>query len=78
MGDGEWLYRNPFAPARLTDDEIAIAESLVRMQRHVQGGPSFYSLAEGCQDQYLALLLEQAAASGETVTSHSQPWSEQG
>ncbi|MBW4084413.1 Gfo/Idh/MocA family protein [Paenibacillus sp. S150] len=74
MAGGEWLYRNPFAPARLSEDEIAIAESLVRMQRHVQGGPSFYSLAEGCQDQYLALLLEQAAVSGETVVSQRQPW----
>ncbi|WP_405107515.1 Gfo/Idh/MocA family oxidoreductase [Paenibacillus sp. FSL K6-1217] len=74
MGEGEWLYRNPFIPARLTDEEIAIAECLVRMQQHVEGGPSFYSLAEGCQDQYLALLMEQAAASGETVLSVAQPW----
>lgn len=74
MGDGEWLYRNPFIPARLTEEEIAIAESLDRMQRHVEGGPSFYSLAEGSQDQYLALLMEQAAASGETVISTTQPW----
>ncbi|GGF83575.1 hypothetical protein GCM10010912_30930 [Paenibacillus albidus] len=74
MGDGEWLYRNRFAPARLAEDEIAIAESLVRMGLHVAGGPSFYSLAEGSQDQYLALLLEQAVNSGEPVTSVSQPW----
>ncbi|MNO30918.1 Oxidoreductase family, NAD-binding Rossmann fold [compost metagenome] len=74
MMDGEWLYRNPFAPARLSEEEIAIAESLVRMQRHIGGGPSFYSLAEGSQDQYLALLLEQAACSGETVVSQRQPW----
>jgi len=71
----EWLYRNPFVPARLTEDEIAIAESLVRMGLYVQGGPSFYSLAEGSQDQYLALLIEQAAASGGTVTSETQIWS---
>ncbi|KAI7263086.1 hypothetical protein KC345_g9238 [Hortaea werneckii] len=76
MGDGEWLYRNPFAPARLTDEELAMAESLERMQRHVEGGPSFYSLAEGSQDQYLSLLLDQAAASGETVISTTQPWAE--
>ncbi|AIQ67152.1 Gfo/Idh/MocA family protein [Paenibacillus graminis] len=74
MLDGEWLYRNPFAPARLSEDEIAIAESMIRMQRHIGGGPSFYSLAEGSQDQYLALLLEQAAESGETVVSQRQPW----
>ncbi|WP_379154384.1 Gfo/Idh/MocA family protein [Paenibacillus sp. sgz5001063] len=74
MADGEWVYNNPFGPARLSDDELAIAESLARMQHYIQGGPSFYSLAEGSQDQYLALLLEQAADSGETVVSQRQPW----
>ncbi|WP_410513679.1 Gfo/Idh/MocA family oxidoreductase [Paenibacillus sp. BR2-3] len=78
MGGGEWLYRNPFAPARLTEDEIAIAESLARMGHYVQGGPSFYSLAEGSQDHYLALLIDQAAASGGTVvSSETQIWSPQ-
>ncbi|MGN7763062.1 Gfo/Idh/MocA family protein [Paenibacillus sp. 22594] len=74
MADGEWLYKNPYGPARLSDDELAIAESLTRMQQYIQGGPSFYSLAEGSQDQYLALLLDQAARSGETVVSQRQPW----
>lgn len=75
MGNGEWLYRNPFAPARLTEDEIAIAESLARMGKYVQGGPSFYSLAEGSQDHYLAMLIAQAAATGEVITSQTQVWS---
>jgi flagellar hook-length control protein FliK len=61
----------------LTEDEIAIAESLVRMGEHVQGGPSFYSLVEGSQDQYLALLLEQAVNTEKAATSESQPWSAQ-
>ncbi|MFC3748850.1 Gfo/Idh/MocA family protein [Paenibacillus sp. GCM10012306] len=72
--DGEWLYRNSFIPARLTDDEIAIAESLARMADYVRGGPSFYSLAEGSQDHYLSLLLDQAVATGTAVTSVTQPW----
>jgi hypothetical protein len=76
MADGEWLYRNPFVPARLTEDEMAIAESLARMGRYVQGGPSFYSLAEGSQDHYLSLLLDQAIATDEAVTSVTQPWAE--
>ncbi|MDQ0193944.1 Gfo/Idh/MocA family protein [Paenibacillus wynnii] len=75
MGDREWLYRNPFAPARLAEDEIAIAESLARMGRYAQGGPSFYSLAEGSQDHYLAMLMTQAAATGEAITSVTQVWS---
>ena len=74
MGDGEWLYRNPFTPARLTEDEIAIAESLARMGQYVQGGPSFYSLAEGSQDHYLSMLITEAAATGEAITSTTQVW----
>ncbi|WP_379132249.1 Gfo/Idh/MocA family protein [Paenibacillus sp. sgz500958] len=75
MCGSEWLYHNHYAPARLSEDEIAIAESLTRMSQYVQGGPSFYSLAEGSQDHYLGLLIDQAAASGETITSETQIWS---
>ncbi|BCG57588.1 Gfo/Idh/MocA family protein [Paenibacillus sp. URB8-2] len=74
MGCGEWLYVNPHAPARLSDDEIAVAETLARMGDYVRGGPSFYSLAEGCQDHYLALEMQRAAASGVPVTTQTQPW----
>jgi predicted dehydrogenase len=70
----EWVYRNPFIPARLTDDEIAVAECLARMADYVNGGRECYSLAEASQDHYLSLLLEQAIKSGETVVSSRQLW----
>lgn len=75
FGD-EWVYRNPFAPARLYDDEIAVAECLERMGRYVYGGPSFYGLPEASQDMYLTLLLKEAIRSGKTVTSQRQPWAD--
>jgi hypothetical protein len=73
LGD-EWLCRNPFAPAPLTDDEIAIAECLVRMDACVETGADFYSLAEASQDHYLNLLAQEALDTGETVRAQQQPW----
>lgn len=70
----DWVYENPFRPGRLSDEEIAIATSLDRMGRYVQGGPSFYSLAEAAQDQYLSLMIEEAVRSGQTVRTERQPW----
>jgi len=61
---GEWVYSNPFAPAPLSDDEIAIATCLVRMEEYVRTGRDFYPLAEACQDHYLSLLCQQAVQEG--------------
>ena len=69
-----WVFQNPFAPARLSDDEIAVATCLQKMSEYVNGGPSFYSLAEASQDHYLNLLMDQAATTGLEVTSSSQAW----
>jgi predicted dehydrogenase len=74
LAGSEWVYRNPFAPARLTDDEIAIATSLHKMADYAAGGPSFYSLAEASHDHYISTLIERAARSGETVATEAQPW----
>ena len=74
LAGSEWVYRNPFAPARLTDDEIAVATCLDKMAHYAAGGPDFYSLAEASHDHYLGMLIEQAARSGETVHTEVQPW----
>jgi hypothetical protein len=66
LGD-EWVYRNPFVPARLTDDEIAVATCLERMVAYVVGGPAFCSLAEAAWDQELGLRMAEAAESGHPV-----------
>lgn len=72
--DGEWLYQNPFVPGRLSDEEIAIAECLVRMAAYAKGGPAFVSLAEASQDHYLNLLLLEAQKTGQPVRSETQAW----
>jgi hypothetical protein len=61
-------------PARLSDDEIAIATCLESMKRYLETGKSFYSLAEASQDHYLSLMIEEAARSGRTLESTSQVW----
>lgn len=71
----DMLYRNPFGGHRLADEEIAIATLLQRAAEWVRGvGPAPYPLAQGCQDQLVALAVERAAATGETVTTAVEPW----
>lgn len=76
LSGGEWVYQNPFAPARLSDDEIAIASCLSKMQTYVEGGPDFYSLAEAAQDHYLNIMIERALAADSAVKTTLQPWAE--
>ena len=70
----EWLYRNPFGAARLTDDEIAVATCLVRMAEYVDGGAVFSSLADAAQDHYLSLAVDEAAESGRTIRIAGHVW----
>lgn len=76
QGGEQWWYTNRYIPAALSDDEIAVAAALDKMGDYARGGPDFYSLAEACQDNYLARLITQAAKSGETITSQRQVWAD--
>ncbi|MGJ9384316.1 Gfo/Idh/MocA family oxidoreductase [Salipaludibacillus sp. CF4.18] len=71
----DWVYENPFIPARLYDDEIAIATCLLKMADYIQGGPSFYSLREASQDHYLGMMMKKAIETGERIKTVHQPWS---
>jgi len=73
---GEWAYSNPFAPAPLSDDEIAIATCLEKMDEYVRTGAAFYSLAEACQDHYLNLLCQQALRQGREIQVEPQEWAD--
>ncbi len=74
LGD-EWLYTNPFIPARLTDEELAIASCLEKMADYVETGRDFYSLAQGSQDQYLSLMMDQALHEQKTLRTELMEWS---
>lgn len=69
-----WLYQNPFIPTRFSDEETAVARCLQLMVAFCERGEAFYSLAEACQDQYLALIMKQAAESGLAEQSQTQCW----
>jgi predicted dehydrogenase len=72
----EVLYRNPYPGRRWMDEEIAMATLLERTASWVRGeGPEPYPLAEGAQDQQVALAIEQSADSNTTVTTSSEAWS---
>jgi predicted dehydrogenase len=68
------VWKNPFFPARLADDEIAIATCLMQMENYAAGGEGYYSLAEGLHDHHLGITLDQAASSGQTATLSPMPW----
>ena len=74
VGNGKWYYKNILAPARLTDDELAVAMCLYKMGQYVNGGESFYSVNEAAQDLYLDLMIQQAVKTGETVKTTPQDW----
>jgi predicted dehydrogenase len=70
----EWVYRNPTAPARLSDEEIAMADVLQGMGEYARGGTEVYPLAEAMQDHYLGLMIRQATETGQPVTASPQAW----
>jgi predicted dehydrogenase len=70
----QWVFRNPTAPARLSDEEIAMADVLQGMGEYVRGGPEAYPLSEAMQDHYLGLLIREACESGRAVIATAQAW----
>ena len=69
------IYQNPFYPARMNDDEIAVASCLACMKNFTESGTEFYSLREALQDTYLSFMLEQAIETEKIVKTEKQLWS---
>ncbi|CAM4380964.1 Gfo/Idh/MocA family protein [Paenibacillus typhae] len=62
------LFRNPFAAAPLSDEEIGIGQALLNMAEFLHTGISSYSLADALTDVRLAFAVDEAIASGNSVT----------
>jgi hypothetical protein len=73
--DGRIVYRNPFAGARFSEDDLGVALLLERTGVWARGeGPAPYPLAEGLQDHLLGLAIQDSAASGREVRTGREPW----
>ncbi len=68
------IYENPFKPARLFDDEIAVATCMLRTAEFAKTGNPFYNIEEALQDSYLGMLTEQAANEGRVIQAEHQVW----
>jgi predicted dehydrogenase len=75
--DGEVVYRNDFAGARFSEDDLAVADLLAAMVVWCRGdGPAPYPLADGCQDHLVSLAIMEASRTGEPVTASAEGWSQ--
>lgn len=75
----EQLYVNPFVymglKQVLPQDETAIAVLMMGMRRYIEEGLECYPLAEGLQDAYTLILINEALKSpGRPVRSETQIW----
>jgi predicted dehydrogenase len=75
--DGRVVYRNPFAGARFSEDDLAVADLLAAMGAWRRGeGPAPYPLAEACTDHQISLAIIESAESGAPVTTSTEGWSD--
>ena len=74
--NGRAVYRNPFAGARQSDEDIAAATLVQAMAMWVRGqGPAPYPLADGLQDHLVGLAIQESARVGVTVKTSEEAWS---
>lgn len=75
--DGRVLYRNAFAGARFSEDDLAVADLLAATAAWSRGeGPPPYPLADGCVDHQIALAIEESIRTGQPVTTTTEGWSD--
>jgi len=73
--DGRVLYRFPFPGSRMSEDDVAVADLLVRTGAWARGeGPEPYPLADGLQDHLISVAIGESAATGREVTTARETW----
>ena len=75
--DGEVLFTNPFVGRRLMDEEVAINQMMHEMAEWVAGdGPAPYPLRSACQDHLISLAIDEAIASGGSISTERESWAD--
>ena len=73
--DGEILYRPPFGPCGLAQDETAMALMMQQASLYGKGlAESPYPLQEALQDAYATIIMQKACETGEKVHTERQVW----
>lgn len=70
----QFVYRNPFPDVRMNDDEIAVAQCLVKMKDYLDTGREFSPLRDALQDTYLSFVMDKCIEEGITLTTKNQDW----
>lgn len=73
--DGNVLWRNDFVGSGFSEDDLAVVDLLMAVRAWArEEGPEPYPLAEGCQDQLIALAIHESAATGQPVSTGVEAW----
>ena len=75
--DGRVVWRNAFAGARFSEDDLAVADLLAATGAWARGeGPEPYPLAEACEDHQISLALGESIRARTSVTTGVEGWSD--
>ena len=75
--EGRVLWRNAFAGARFSEDDLAVADLLAATGAWRRGeGPEPYPLAEACADHQISLAIGESVRTGGPVTTSDEGWSD--
>lgn len=72
--ENRFYWKNPYAGKPLTDEEIAIAESLGNMAKTVVDGKPRYSLQEGIIDRFIDIMIDTSQQKGGAVKKTDFDW----
>ncbi|MBC7766111.1 MAG: Gfo/Idh/MocA family oxidoreductase [Hyphomonadaceae bacterium] len=68
------VYQNPYTPAPLADDEIAVAHCMEMMADYLNGAVPDYTFADALEDSYLSFVMSDLLKDNGTRETEIMPW----